>query len=104
MMTKNFEMATRNIFKSQFSDLKVNATWSTVKWNSKLYKSRATRSSSKGRQSQKCKNMVGSFKNILLKNHKARKAERTWFVWHDIWPRKLSKTEVHVELNFYLAK
>jgi hypothetical protein len=36
-----------------------------------LYKSRV-RSSSKGRQSQKCKNRVGSVKNLPLTNHKAR--------------------------------
>jgi hypothetical protein len=30
MATKNFVMATRNIFRSQFRDLKVNVTWSTA--------------------------------------------------------------------------
>jgi hypothetical protein len=28
---KNFEMATKNIFRSPFSDLKVDVTWSTVR-------------------------------------------------------------------------
>jgi hypothetical protein len=40
--------------------------------NSSLFK---YRSSSKERYSQKCKNGVGSFKNLILKNYKARKAE-----------------------------
>jgi hypothetical protein len=41
--------------------------------NLKMFKRKA-RFFSKGRYSQKCKNRVGPFKNLLLKNHKARKA------------------------------
>jgi hypothetical protein len=39
-----------------------------------LFNERA-RSSSKGRLSPKCKNGVGSFKNLILKNYENRKAE-----------------------------
>jgi hypothetical protein len=53
-----------------------NQTWYKSplgKQNLGLYKSRA-RFSSKGKQLQKCKNIVWVIRNLLLKNHIARKA------------------------------
>jgi hypothetical protein len=59
----------KNLLQNQQANF--NQTWyklSLGEGDLVLFKYRA-RSSSKGRQSQKCKNGVGSFKNLLLQNH-----------------------------------